>query len=883
MTSILSSCRSSQPFSRFVTKRPLQLIPQHTSGSKSLPRCTLFPQQLKPLQTTTGGMDDRNTAPYAPQDVKEVAQVLEALETHAQKGKKAGGFSCRKKTYQVAKGSGRTVDSWSMNDWDYKKPNLPTYARGLFTHRNAENEPEIAIRGYDKFFNVEEVNRTRWRNVENNTCGPYELSVKENGCIIFIGGLDDQTLLITSKHSTGPRIDTSANHAAAGETWIEKQLAAIGRTKADLARRLRSMNATAVAELCDDEFEEHVLQYDPGTAGLYLHGINLNLPEFATYPGSLVDQFGEEWGFKKTTHVIENDIKKVKSFLDEIAETGSFEGRNTEGFVIRCQARESPKNPYHDWFFKYKFEEPYLMYRQWREVTKAVISGKPPHYRKHKQITMEYIAYARRQLAKNPQLGALFNKNHGIIAMRDGFLQEKGLRGSDIIQSELQAGLASDPSQVAENVVLVPVATIGCGKTTVAVALTKLFSWGHQQNDNIEGKNRPARFASACVSSLSDHKAMIADRNNHQRREREQLIRDVRHHVPDAKFVALHYVHDRGNYDQIRKAMRERVFSRGDNHQTIHVETKGTHAIEGIMEGFVARFEPVNTEKPPDNEFDLIVDLDPTVSSRENLATVVSALDFNFPKLFDTPTDEALDDAIEWAMKNYSVDKKHEIGGSAKKQKTENRSVNQPQQKAKKDKPAPIEFFGIYMPADRVKSIVEAVFKAHQDPETRAFYDKLKTTGRIQDTFHVTLLHRAQMKEHAGYWDRLNNAYGLSHASINTESGEPWANGATYAGFNDKGKFSSAKVHLERVVWDGRAMAVVVRLPEVKGGTNGEGWPCVNPIAHITIGTRDSSVKPRESNDMLQRWESGHGDAKDLKISGQMMLEGVVKAVLSRR
>jgi tRNA ligase len=36
--------------------------------------------------------------------------------------------------------------------------------------------------------------------------GPYELSVKENGCIIFISGLEDETLLC-SKHSTGVRQD----------------------------------------------------------------------------------------------------------------------------------------------------------------------------------------------------------------------------------------------------------------------------------------------------------------------------------------------------------------------------------------------------------------------------------------------------------------------------------------------------------------------------------------------------------------------------------------------------------------------------------------------------------------------------------------------------
>ena len=59
------------------------------------------------------------------------------------------------------------------------------------------------------------------------------------------------------------------SHAAAGERWIDKHLSTVGKTREDLAERLREMNATAVAELCDDSFEEHVLAYDPASAGLY--------------------------------------------------------------------------------------------------------------------------------------------------------------------------------------------------------------------------------------------------------------------------------------------------------------------------------------------------------------------------------------------------------------------------------------------------------------------------------------------------------------------------------------------------------------------------------------------------------------------------------------
>jgi len=236
-----------------------------------------------------------------------------------------------------------------------------------------------------------------------------------------------------------------------------------------------------------------------------------------------VDKFAEEWGFKKTMYAMEDDIKKARTFLEQVAETGSYAGRDTEGFVIRCQARDGPDDVWHDWFFKFKFEEPYLMYRQWRECTKAIIAGKPPKFKKHKAITEEYLTYARRRFAREPGLAKQYNMNHGIIALRDAFLQERGLKGSDIIRQEMENG-ELESKDVINNVVLVPVATIGCGKTTVALALVKLFGWGHFQNDNIESRQRrPQKFAEAICALMTPHPVVIADRNNHQNERGSKL------------------------------------------------------------------------------------------------------------------------------------------------------------------------------------------------------------------------------------------------------------------------------------------------------------------------------------------------------------------------
>lgn len=163
------------------------------------------------------------------QDPHETRMLVQALETASNKGhgdKKS--FTCKKSTFLVAKSNDISVNSWRFMDWDYKRSDLPTYARGLFTTKLKDGRDEICVRGYDKFFNIDEVNNTQWRNIEIKTRGPYELSVKENGCIIFISGLEDGTLLVCSKHSTGGRSDTPLSHAQAGEQWVERHLNKIG-------------------------------------------------------------------------------------------------------------------------------------------------------------------------------------------------------------------------------------------------------------------------------------------------------------------------------------------------------------------------------------------------------------------------------------------------------------------------------------------------------------------------------------------------------------------------------------------------------------------------------------------------------------------------------
>jgi tRNA ligase len=170
-----------------------------------------------------------------------------------------------------------TVESWKMNEFKYydiPSP-FPTLARGLFSveekgEKDGQSRYRIVARGYDKFFNIGEVPWTtvrssfpptspicfltflsfhKWSSLETHTKPPYTLTLKSNGCIIFIAALSSSKLLVTSKHSIGPLQGIPESHAQAGERWLRHHLEQVDKTTEQLAEVLWEKNWTAVAEV----------------------------------------------------------------------------------------------------------------------------------------------------------------------------------------------------------------------------------------------------------------------------------------------------------------------------------------------------------------------------------------------------------------------------------------------------------------------------------------------------------------------------------------------------------------------------------------------------------------------------------------------------------
>ena len=82
------------------------------------------------------------------------------------------------------------------------------------------------------------------------------------------------------------------------------------------------------------------------------------------------------------------------------------------------------------------------------------------------------------------------------------------------------------------------------------------------------------------------------------------------------------------------------------------------------------------------------------------------------------------------------------------------------------------------------------------------------------------------------------------------------------------------------MVYDDRVMAIVVRLVN---DTNEDMWVCVNKVAHLTIGTREDSIKAKESNVLLEKWlEQGTTEDNkihDVAIENRPTVQGTVRGV----
>ena len=232
-----------------------------------------------------------------------------------------------------------------------------------------------------------------------------------------------------------------------------------------------------------------MLPYSQELTGLHLHGINECTKDFRTMLPDVVDAFAREWGFIVTQSTELKTIPDVKAFTEEVGKTGQWRGQALEGFVVRTHVSGPPSKPGRDagatpyapgssFFFKVKFDEPYMMYRDWREVTKTLLSkGKDASLasvskaKLKRPETRVYVKWVLEEIKRDRSQFAEFTKGKGIIATRERFLkwlESEGKRELEDTSKEEQAKVAEDKKKFGKTVI-VPVAVPGVGECLLPV------------------------------------------------------------------------------------------------------------------------------------------------------------------------------------------------------------------------------------------------------------------------------------------------------------------------------------------------------------------------------------------------------------------------------
>ncbi|TFY82019.1 hypothetical protein EWM64_g1998 [Hericium alpestre] len=724
------------------------------------------------------------------------------------------------------------IQSWKMNEFKYydiPSP-FPTLARGLFTteldKEGKARRYRIVARGYDKFFNIGEVPWTAWGSLESHTKPPYLLTLKSNGCIIFAAALTPSKLLVTSKHSLGPVEGQPESHAEAGERWLHRHLEDAGKTTQEFAKVLWDNNWTAILELCDDSFEEHVLPYPPEKAGLRLHGLNECSRSFKTMPPDFVIAFAKEWGFIPTPFTVLNTIPEVKSFTEEISETGEWQGEALEGFVVRTTVSEPPTgsrggrgaSPYKagsSFFFKVKFDEPYMMYRDWREATKRLLTANgsivAANISKSKMMRPEtrlYVDWVAKEIKRDKMQFKDYNKGKGIIGTRNRFLaymeSETGKKGQQELEHVQENASGSADGKKFGKTIIMPVAIPGCGKTTIAVALVHLFGFGHTQSDDVRAKKAGPAFIKNVKQLLQTYDVVIADKNNHLRQHRQALRDLVKKDIPPTRLLALNWSLDLP-LSTIARICGDRVYERGDRHQTLRADPLvKTH--EDVIWHFI------NTaEELADNEVDASIEMDLT---------------------------DSLEDAIERAVNGC------------------------PEAKTKIKGPPPPRYFGLMAEVGLEHALGPAFEEENVPQKAKELWQHLMADQRVAKRPHVTVVHLKTREEEPNLWKTCETLHKLSSPPL-------------------------FKFAVRNVVCNERIMAAVVedlelQNPEQDDGQHGHEFlatlpPDIRSRLHITVGTKDSSVNPVEAKEMVEEWRKNANredivtvPVAELRVSGRI-------------
>lgn len=221
--------------------------------------------------------------------------------------------------------------------WD----NQTVKARGLFFNNETK---KIALRSYEKFFNINERENTKLHNIKRSMSFPIYEYLKYNG---FLGlqGVYNNELIYSSKSSL------ESEHAV----WFKEifENSTTEEQRAGIIENMKQNNCTFIYEVVDPINDPHIIKYDKPF--VVLIAIIYNEPEFRQVSYKNLVEIGNYFGLKvKERTAVINTWQDFLARYEETNKEGfTHNGEHIEGFVYEC-----------DNGFMTKSKLPY--YNQWK-------------------------------------------------------------------------------------------------------------------------------------------------------------------------------------------------------------------------------------------------------------------------------------------------------------------------------------------------------------------------------------------------------------------------------------------------------------------------------------------------------------------------------------
>ena len=202
---------------------------------------------------------------------------------------------------------------WNLHDGIYRE------CRSLVF--DMRDETRCVLHGFDKFFNVGELNETTFDvvNEKFKNCSLYEVSNKLDGSMVLATMLEDDTVIVATSHSINP--ETS---------WrLELAYSMIDENINKMLYDNKGM--TFIFEMISDK-DTHIVNYSEEENGLYLIGCRNYEAHFNSQSNLLlyseIKELAEKYNVK-VTNLFNLSLTDIMNLID------TKKSDEAEGFVVR--------------------------------------------------------------------------------------------------------------------------------------------------------------------------------------------------------------------------------------------------------------------------------------------------------------------------------------------------------------------------------------------------------------------------------------------------------------------------------------------------------------------------------------------------------------------